>query len=369
MTITIHKKLNELAGINELTNQLQSEINNYFFEEIDWLYLQEKLLPLSACEELFEAETESKLLAISPDLNLNNWKGLVSNWNPWENEIEKSADCELRLDKQFVLYFLQKSLGKREEDANFSCNQMTEIEKEIIENLIDLMIEKVNPALTELEINERNLDLKEKIPKINLIWFLKAQNQIGKLCLSLPVERIPANLDILEASFIHSIENFPANIKTKFNLMAGSGKITFADLLNLEIDDFLLLEQSNKNHLNLTGSDNETYIISININHQNSNWPKFDLNLSEAEKQKEMTKSLNNEALSDFPVEIKAEFKEIQITFKELLSLQNGSVLPIDKLTDNELFLTAQGKTIAKGELVVAGNKLGILIKEVLLNT
>ena len=103
MTITIPKKLNELTGINGLTNRFEPEISNYFLEEIDWLYLQENLLPLSACEELFETETQSKLLAISSDLNLNNWKGLISNWNPWENEIEKSANCQLRLDKQFVL--------------------------------------------------------------------------------------------------------------------------------------------------------------------------------------------------------------------------------------------------------------------------
>lgn len=364
----IYKQLNELAGINGLAGQLKPEIINYFFQEIDWLYLQENLLPFMACDELFEIETQAELLIISPELDLNNWKGLSSNWNPWENELTEANDCQIRFDKQFVLYFLQKSLGKREEDLNFSCNQMTEIEKEIIENLIDLMIEKLNETLENLEINERNLDLKSEIPKINLIWLLKAKDQIGKLCLSLPVERIPANLDILEGAFRHSLNSFPSSIKTKISLIAGRGKITFGDLLNLEIDDFLLLEQSNKSHLSLIGSDQEIYTISININHQNSNWPKFDLNLSEAEKQKEMNKAVNNEALSDFPVEIKAEFKEIQITFKELLSLQDGSVLPIDKLTENELFLTAQGKVIAKGELVVAGNKLGILIKEVLLN-
>jgi len=82
-----------------------------------------------------------------------------------------------------------------------------------------------------------------------------------------------------------------------------------------------------------------------------------------------MNQVLNNDVLSDFPVEVKVEFREVKMTLKDLFALQSGWVLPIDQVTDNQLFLTSQGKTIAKGELVVAGNKFGILIKEVLLNT
>ena len=83
-----------------------------------------------------------------------------------------------------------------------------------------------------------------------------------------------------------------------------------------------------------------------------------------------MTKTTNNiddDPLSSLPLELSAEFQKVLIPLKQVLELRSGGVLPLGPVLDSELVLTAQGKPVAKGELVIVGNQFGMRITDLLI--
>ena len=86
---------------------------------------------------------------------------------------------------------------------------------------------------------------------------------------------------------------------------------------------------------------------------------------------KDMTKKINvnDDPLSTLPLELSAEFQKVSIPLKQVLELKAGGVLPLGSVLDSELILTAQGKPVAKGELVIVGNQFGMRITDLLIGS
>lgn len=316
--------------------------------ELAWSEIQ--IEPLQIAQNFFTIPIEGRLIAIGEELNLTQWKGLASQWDLWED----GHSCQIRLDRKLVLYLLSESLGDKPSDENFSCHSMTELEKDILENFMEDLIEHITDNLQGLKINKEFLKYKNKF-LIHLIWIIKTKKDFGKLAISLPLERLWKTQNQIIRS-----EEACAEVTLKIDLLVGFSKMTLADLSNLEPEDFILLERSDKNSLRI----GEDYAIPILI--EEGQIPE--IKIPEEEEIQNMSKGLNNDMLSNFPIEVKAEFREVKITLKDLFALQSGWVLPIEQITENELFLTSQDKTIARGELVISGDKFGVLIKEVFLN-
>lgn len=75
---------------------------------------------------------------------------------------------------------------------------------------------------------------------------------------------------------------------------------------------------------------------------------------------------MNNDLLTDLPVELTAQFQSVNMPLQKIMELEVGGVLPLDLLLDNELVLIAPGnKPIAQGELVIVGNKFGLKITKI----
>lgn len=67
----------------------------------------------------------------------------------------------------------------------------------------------------------------------------------------------------------------------------------------------------------------------------------------------------------DIPVDIEVVVGKAQKTIGELLNMGIGSVVELDREVNDLVDIKVNGKLIAKGELVVIENKLGIKIKEI----
>jgi len=329
--------------------------------ELDWA--QMPIDPLKVCREFCNVGFEGRIMAIGEELDLAFWKGIASQWNIWPD----SPDCQIRLDRKMVLHLLSSSLGQQVGDNNFSCNSMIELEREIVENLTQELIDHFTTHLQAETVNDRHANWMGKM--VHIVWAVNADNEIAKIAFSLPIERVPTHFGIVESHPVRE-EDSCSEVTIRCNLLVGTSTMTLAELVKLETNDFLLLENSDRNCFNLVGHDGLTYALPVVIGARknDSKWHKINLSDNKIQEVRNMSQVLNSDVLSDFPVEVKVEFREVKMTLKDLFALQSGWVLPIDQVTDNELFLTSQGKTIAKGELVVAGNKFGILIKEVLLS-
>jgi len=68
----------------------------------------------------------------------------------------------------------------------------------------------------------------------------------------------------------------------------------------------------------------------------------------------------------DVPVSLTIELGSCQLPMKEVLQLNVGSVVQLDKPADAPVELTVNGKLIARGEVVVIEDRFGVKITEVI---
>jgi len=76
--------------------------------------------------------------------------------------------------------------------------------------------------------------------------------------------------------------------------------------------------------------------------------------------------SPNLNLVLDVPVSLTIELGSCQLPMKEVLLLNVGSVVQLDKPADAPVELSVNGKLIARGEVVVVEDRFGVKITEVL---
>lgn len=72
------------------------------------------------------------------------------------------------------------------------------------------------------------------------------------------------------------------------------------------------------------------------------------------------------EALRDVPVTISLELGRTRLSIGELLQLNPGSVVELDRLAGEPLDVRVNGTLIARGEVVVVDERYGIRLTEIL---
>jgi flagellar motor switch protein FliN/FliY len=74
----------------------------------------------------------------------------------------------------------------------------------------------------------------------------------------------------------------------------------------------------------------------------------------------------NLEVLLDVPVQVTVELGACQMPMRDVLQLNSGSVVTLDKVAEAPVDLFVNHKRIAQGEVVVVEDRLGIKITKVL---
>ena len=87
---------------------------------------------------------------------------------------------------------------------------------------------------------------------------------------------------------------------------------------------------------------------------------------SETNLEKSNSPGANNlRVLENIDVRLTVEVGNTEIKIKDLLRLNEGSVVELDRLAGDALDILANGTKIAKGEVVMVGEKFGIRFTEV----
>lgn len=76
--------------------------------------------------------------------------------------------------------------------------------------------------------------------------------------------------------------------------------------------------------------------------------------------------SANLNLVLDVPVSLTIELGSCKLPMREVLQLNIGSVIQLDKAADAPVELSVNGKLIARGEVVVIEDRYGVKITEVL---
>lgn len=69
--------------------------------------------------------------------------------------------------------------------------------------------------------------------------------------------------------------------------------------------------------------------------------------------------------LKDVDVRLSVELGRTDMKLKDVLALTEESVVALDRLTDELLDVSVNGKVIAKGEIVAQGNRFALRIVEI----
>lgn len=72
----------------------------------------------------------------------------------------------------------------------------------------------------------------------------------------------------------------------------------------------------------------------------------------------------NFDMFMDVPVSVTVQLGSCQLSMREVLQLNPGSVVQLDKLADAPVEVLINEKLVARGEVVVVENKFGIKITE-----
>lgn len=83
-------------------------------------------------------------------------------------------------------------------------------------------------------------------------------------------------------------------------------------------------------------------------------------------RQQTPTEEINMDVILDVPVTIAMEIGRAQINIRNLLQLNQGSVVELDRFAGEPLDVLVNGTLIAHGEVVVVNDKFGIRLTEVI---
>lgn len=72
------------------------------------------------------------------------------------------------------------------------------------------------------------------------------------------------------------------------------------------------------------------------------------------------------DAIGDVPVEISVVLGETNITIEELLKLGEGAIIELNRKIGEPVELYVNNRCVAKGEVVVVEDKIGITMTEIL---
>jgi flagellar motor switch protein FliN/FliY len=74
------------------------------------------------------------------------------------------------------------------------------------------------------------------------------------------------------------------------------------------------------------------------------------------------------DAIEDVPVEVTVVLGETNISVENLLKLGKGAVVQLDRKIGEPVELYVNERCVAKGEIVVVDNKIGITMTEIIKN-
>lgn len=86
--------------------------------------------------------------------------------------------------------------------------------------------------------------------------------------------------------------------------------------------------------------------------------------MSDLNETKETTESLR--LLETIGVKLTVEVGRTELTIRDLLRLSEGSIVELDRLAGDPLDVLVNGTPIAKGEVVVVGERFGIRVGEII---
>ena len=335
-----------------MENRLQNSIStDQLYKEYHWYQNVFPSIIQESYDEFFNPEFKLELIGVSKNINclMDNESCFVT-----KVRIDYEYDMFFRLTDKAISLILNKCLG--ESKNKFNINKISELEAKVITSFNDFMFENIKKVLNpppQNEIKRMNFDL------IHLTFLIKEveeyNNKTGKVIVTLPLALLHPEV-VTSTSEKFSETNFP-NSETFAKVFVGQTKFSLYDLKHLEKDDVVVFENSNIEKLSLTINGQE---LPVRLN------PNMDLLIPEDNDDGGEAMSSTQNIWDSIEVEMYAEFDAVKISLGELKNIEDGLVVDLTSLYDNNVTLKVEGKPIASGSLVIVNDRYGVKINNVI---
>lgn len=333
------------------TNDIQDSISTKeLLREYSWYKDAFSSLLQEASDNFFTKNFKIEFIGLSKNINclLNNESCFVT-----KIKIDDEHDMFFRLTEKTIDVILEKVLGKAKN--KFNINKISELEAKIITAFNGFMFDTLKPKMNEPDsklLKRTNFDM------INMTFILKDINpenkSAGKIIVTLPLALLsPEQIESTGKTFADT--DFPDS-EILVKVIMGKMRFPLFDIKSLEEDDVVVFENSDIHKMQLSIQDE---LLDINLN------PNMDLLIPQDDDTEGEDMSARN-IWDSIEVEMNAEFDAVKISLADLKNIEDGLVVDLTSLYDNNVTLKVEDKPIASGTLVIVNDRYGVKINNVI---
>ena len=267
--------------------------------------------------------------------------------------INEFYDMFFRSSEEAVGLILEKILGKP--NSRFNLNKVSDLEAKIITAFNDFMYNSIADLLgpPPETVERTNFDV------IHLTFLVKdiERGKAAKFIITLPEVYLKPEVVVCEEDKFDN--EYLAESKIPVVINVGTTRFKMLEVKNLDVDDIIVLEDSNIDHMILKYKDYSKVMNIIpdtglvypveSINEGEEDMAENDINLWDS-----------------IEVDMVAQFDSIKMSLGELKKIDEGLVVDITSIFENKVTLAVDDKPIARGELVIVNDRYGVKVKDVL---
>lgn len=344
-----------------LNNSSDVSLNKAF----EWFAQNFETKVESAFKTFWDVDAKCRLLSLSDEPN---FLALNKQFLVTRLKLSKRHTCVVKLSNNISKLLLDNALGFKKK---FDFDNLTDLEIKILttfncevkNSINDFFIKK--EALNKIPYNDK---IEEKF--FYLVFLTKIENKTGNLILIMPYEALKLEMQE-ETAFEFDIGLFEKN-KVNVDIIVGNTKLKIADINQLDVEDILVLENSNLENMTLKLNEDEKVKFRLNpdptliiSNDEEDDDSEYEQNTPD----REDNIMANDNIWDNILVDVEAQFEKVKLELGKVRRINKGEVVEIADVFKNKINLCVENKIIANGELVIINDKYGIKISEIFSNS
>lgn len=332
----------------DIKTSLPSEV----YSQFNWFKNYFEPPVQAASDEFFNSGFEYKLVSVSENMNV-----LTQNESFFVTKVQldEKNDVFIRISQNAIRIILDKILGKS--NKKFDLSNISDLEAKIITTFNEFLYSKVSDKIDKSKLNKKPITL-------NLSYFLRniASDESARFVLSFPkaalspegLPPIPDEKRINEMLF--------KDCMVDVRLKVGSTKFAVNDIKKLSIGDIVVFDNSDAQTMVLYYNN----IIQQFMLKQNKSIFITHYSESADDEGEENMDTTSITALWDsLQIEMSAEFEVIKISLGDLKNIQEGLVVDVSSVYNNNVSLKVGEQVVAEGELVIVNDRYGVKVTKV----
>lgn len=332
----------------DIKTSLPSEV----YSQFNWFKTVFEPPIQAASDEFFNPGFQYKLVSVSENMNV-----LTQNESFFVTKVQldEKNDVFIRVSQNAIRVILDKILGKS--NKKFDLSNISDLEAKIITTFNEFVYSKLSSKIDKTKLNKKPIT-------VNLSYFLRniASDESARFVLSFPkaalspelLPPIPDEKRINEMLF----KDCMVDVRVK----VGSTKFAVNDIKKLSIGDIVVFDNSDARTMVLYYNNIiQQFMLkqneSIIIEHDNES--------ADDEGEENMDTTSITALWDSLQIEMSAEFEVIKISLGDLKNIQEGLVVDVSSVYNNNVSLKVGEQVVAEGELVIVNDRYGVKVTKV----